>query len=166
MTRLHLDVRGVYLRPRDADEIAALHEANGGSLDHDAAASWALRIFLAVLAAVLVSTCAGCAALAGAGPVLQATRDVARAGCAILQATDGSSGDVLAASAAIQRSILEAQAGAAVDRGADRATIEAQVRTIAALAEALRVASSAIVEAGGNGPARLTPCPVAAPIAP
>ena len=163
MSRHHLDVRGVHLRHRDPDELAALHEANGGSLDRDAAARWALRIFFAVLAAVLVSTCAGCAALAGAGPVLQTARDVARIGCAILSQTDGSSGDVLARTTAIQRQVLEAQAGIAADRGADRAVIEAQLRTIAALSDALRVASGAIVAAAGDGPAKLAPCPVGAP---
>lgn len=55
---LYLDVRGVHLKPRAEDELAALHEANGGSLDHDAAARWALRVFFAVLVAVVLSTCA------------------------------------------------------------------------------------------------------------
>ena len=73
----------------------------------------------------LVPFLVGCAALDHAVPALGVAHDVARAGCAILAASDGSSASVLAANQAMQRQVLDAQAQAAIERGANKAEIEA-----------------------------------------
>lgn len=106
----------------------------------------------------------GCspATLAAIGAGASTARDVAKIGCALLSETDGSSADVLAATANMQRAILEAQADAAKQRGADAATIDALVRSVALLSETVRANASQVVTAAGNGPARLTPCPAPA----
>ena len=86
---------------------------------------------------------------------------MARVGCAFLEGTDGTSADVLARTQEIQREILAAEAKSAASNGADVDRIAADMKTIAALAEALRASSLAIVQAAGNGPAKLPPCPTA-----
>lgn len=127
-----------------------------------------MRRIAAVLAPVallfmLARMLLGCspATLAAIGAGASTARDVAKAGCAILESTDGTSADVLAATTAMQRAILEAQADAAKQRGADAATIDALVKSIAVLSEALKANAAQVVTAAGNGPAKLTPCPAA-----
>ena len=107
----------------------------------------------------------GCspASLAAIGAGASTARDVAKIGCALLSETDGSSAQVLAATEAMRREILTAQADAAKARGADAATIDALVRSVALLSETVRANAAQVLEASGNGPARITPCPMAQP---
>ena len=105
----------------------------------------------------------GCASLGAASAGLQTARDVAKAGCALLAATDGSTASALAVTADVQRELFANAAEEAKRRGADARTIDALAQTAAALAEALREASKPVVEAGGDAPAKLPPCPAAAP---
>ncbi len=112
---------------------------------------------LYLLARLLV----GCAALDRAVPALGVAHDVARAGCAILAASDGSSADVLAATSKMQRSILEAEAERAKGRGVSAETVDGLVTTIAALSRVIEANALRVVAAGGNGPAVVAPCPAA-----
>ena len=105
----------------------------------------------------------GCSALPAIGTGLQTARDVAKIGCAILEGTDGSSADVLAATDALRRDILTAQAESAKARGADAATIDGLVRSVAVLSETVRENAGKVVNAAGNGPAQFKPCPVCTP---
>jgi len=116
-------------------------------------------VFMLVLARLLT----GCASLGAASAGLQTARDVAKAGCALLAATDGSTASALAVTADVQRELFANAAEEAKRRGADARTIDALAQTAAALAEALREASKPVVEAGGDAPAKLPPCPAAAP---
>ena len=109
----------------------------------------------------LVPFLVGCAALDHAVPALGVAHDVARAGCAILAASDGSSADVLAATANMQRSILEAEAERAKGRGVSPETVDGLVATIAALSRVIEANALRVVAAGGNGPAVVPACPVA-----
>lgn len=111
----------------------------------------ALGLFLA--ARLLV----GCTALEAA----KTAREVATAGCALLGAGDGSTSDVLATTAKMQQALLEASAATAKANGADARTIDGLVASVAVLARTLEAASKPIVEAGGDAPAKLPPCPVA-----
>lgn len=97
----------------------------------------------------------GCTALEAA----RTAREVATVGCALLGASDGSTADVLATTKDMQRTLIEASAAAAKAHGADAATIDGLVASVAVLARTLEAASKPIVEAGGNAPARLPPCP-------
>lgn len=108
----------------------------------------------------------GCAALEAAAPGLAVAHDVARAGCAILAASDGSSASVLEANQAMQRQVLDAQAQAAIERGANKAEIEALQASVVVLSAAVRASAEQIVHAAGNGPAKLAPCPVDLPAEP
>ncbi len=122
-----------------------------------------LKIATAVLAFyIAIQLFTGCAALERAVPAVGVAHDVARAGCAILAASDGSSASVLAANQAMQRSIIEADARTAKDRGADAATIDALVKSIAILSETIKANATQVVQAAGNGPAVMVPCPAAA----
>lgn len=122
-----------------------------------------LRYMTALLGLyVLARLLTGCAALEAAAPGLAVAHDVARAGCAILAASDGSSASVLEANQAMQRSIIEADARTAKDRGADAATIDALVKSIAILSETIKANATQVVQAAGNGPAVVVPCPAAA----
>lgn len=105
----------------------------------------------------------GCASLGAASAGLQTAHDVAKAGCALLAATDGSTASALAVTADVQRELFANAAEEAKRRGADARTIDALAQTAAALAEALREASRPVVEAGGDAPAKLPPCPAAVP---
>ena len=105
----------------------------------------------------------GCAALDAAVPALGVAHDVARAGCALLAASDGSSASVLEATSKMQRSILEAEAERAKGRGVSPETVDGLVATIAALSRVIEANALRVVVAGGNGPAALPPC--AAPAA-
>lgn len=111
----------------------------------------ALGLFLAVRLLV------GCTALEAA----KTAREVAAAGCALLGAGDGSTASALAVTADVQKALFTNAADEAKRRGADAKTIDALALTAATLAEALRAASRPVVEAGGNAPAKLPPCPVA-----
>ena len=115
----------------------------------------AAMLLVAVGLARLVT---GCSELGAIGTGIQTARDVAKVGCSILEGTDGSSADVLASLAAMQRAIVEAQAADAKARGKD---VEALLVSTARLSEAIAASSLAIVQAAGNGPAKLQPCPVA-----
>lgn len=142
----------------------ALAAANGRDLVQERVTQ--VVRFLAVVVALLavVRLLCGCspASLAAIGAGASTARDVAKIGCAILSETDGSSAQVLAATEAMRREILTAQADAAKARGADAATIDALVRSVALLSETVRANASQVVTAAGNGPARLTPCPAPA----
>ncbi len=115
---------------------------------------------------VVVRLLTGCAALEAAAPGLAVAHDVARAGCAILAASDGSSASVLAANQAMQRQVLDAQAQAAIERGANKAEIEALQASVVVLSAAVRASAEQIVRAAGNGPAKLAPCPADPPAEP
>ena len=103
----------------------------------------------------------GCAALERAVPAVGVAHDVARAGCAILAASDGSSASVLEATSRMQRSILEAEAERAKGRGVSAETVDGLVTTIAALSRVIEANALKVVAAGGNGPAAVPACPVA-----
>ena len=141
-----------------AEAIAA---ARGEDLLRDRINRIATVAGLVVLVLFVARCLLGCAALERAAPGLAVAHDVARVGCAILEGTDGSSADVLARTAAMQRTVLEGEAERAKERGADAATIDGLVASVAVLARALERASAPVVEAAGNGPAKLPPCPVA-----
>lgn len=102
----------------------------------------------------------GCAGLGAVGEGMRTARDVAKIGCAILAASDGSTSDVLAATKDMQRALIESSAATAKANGADEKTIDGLVASVAVLARTLEAASKPIVEAGGNAPAKLPPCPV------
>lgn len=145
--------------PARADRLAA---ANGVDLvlrKWTRIGKW-FALAVGVLVAVYLLT--GCAALDRAVPAIGVAHDVAKAGCAILAATDGSSADMLAANQAMSRSIVEASAQTAKDRGADAATIDALVKSIAILSETVKANAVQVVQAAGNGPAKLAPCPATA----
>ena len=133
----------------------ALAAANGRDLVQERVTQ--VVCFLAVVVALLavVRLLCGCspASLAAMGTGASTARDVAKIGCAILSETDGSSAQVLAATEAMRREILTAQADAAKARGADAATIDALVRSVALLSETVRANASQVLEASGNGPA-------------
>jgi hypothetical protein len=121
-----------------------------------------LRYATGVLALYLLARLlVGCAALDRAVPALGVAHDVARAGCTILAASDGSSADVLAATSKMQRSILEAEAERAKGRGVSAETVDGLVTTIAALSRVIEANALRVVAAGGNGQARIEPCPAA-----
>ncbi len=111
---------------------------------------------------VVVRLLTGCAALEAAAPGLAVAHDVARAGCAILAASDGSSASVLEATSKMQRSILEAEAERAKGRGVSAETVDGLVTTIAALSRVIEANALRVVAAGGNGPAVVPPCPASA----
>ena len=142
----------------------ALAAANGRDLVQERVTQ--VVRFLAVVVALLavVRLLCGCspASLAAIGAGASTARDVAKIGCAILSETDGSSAQVLAATEAMRREILTAQADAAKARGADAATIDALVRSVVVLSEVVKANASQVLEASGNGPARITPCPAPA----
>lgn len=136
-----------------------LAAANGRDLVQERV-THVVRVAAIVFALLFVIRClCGCSELAAIGEGAKTARDVAKLGCAILNGTDGSSADVLARTQDLQRAILEADAKKAIEKGADAAQVEEDRRTIAALADTLRIVSSGIVKAAGNGPARLPACP-------
>ena len=99
------------------------------------------------------------AQLAAVAAGAQTAESVARAGCAILTA-GGTSQDVLAGLAALQKAIVEADAAAAQRSGADAATIAALLASTARMADALRVNAEQISAlAGASRPVALAPCP-------
>lgn len=157
-----LDVVPVSMVEDDARR-EALAAANGRDLVQERVTQ--VVRFLAVLVALLavVRLLCGCspASLAAIGAGASTARDVAKIGCAILSETDGSSAQVLEATEAMRREILTAQADAAKVRGADAATIDALVRSVALLSETVRANAGRVLEASGNGPAKITPCAVA-----
>ena len=104
----------------------------------------------------------GCAALERAVPAMGVAHDIARAGCAILAASDGSSASVLEATSRMQRAVLEAEAERAKGRGVSAETVDGLVTTIAALSRVIEANALRVVAAGGNGPAAVPACPVAA----
>ena len=61
----------------------------------------------------------------------------------------------------MQRSILEAEAERAKGRGVSAETVDGLVTTIAALSRVIEANALRVVEAGGNGPAVVAPCPAA-----
>ena len=122
-----------------------------------------LKIATAVLALyIAIQLFTGCAALERAVPAVGVAHDVARAGCAILAASDGSSASVLEATSKMQRSILEAEAERAKGRGVSAETVDGLVTTIAALSRVIEANALRVVAAGGNGPAVVAPCPAPA----
>lgn len=142
----------------DPARAEALAASNGRDLSRERVTRTAITIAFFVVVLAVTRCLLGCAALAGAGPALQTARDVAKTGCAILAASDGSSADVLARTQDLQRAILATAAQDATAKGADVARVEQDMKTIAVLADALRTVSLAIVQAAGNGPAKLPPC--------
>ena len=151
--------------PRRHDRLA-IEAANGRDLVQDRVTR-AVCFGAVVLALLFVARCLlGCAALEAAAPGLAVAHDVARAGCAILAASDGSSASVLAANQAMQRQVLDAQAQAAIERGANKAEIEALQASVVVLSAAVRASAEQIVRAAGNGPAKLAPCPADPPAEP
>lgn len=145
----------------DATRREALAAANGRDLVQERVSQVVRFLGVVVLLLAIVRCLVGCAALERAVPAVGVAHDVAKVGCALLSASDGSSADVLAATANMQRAIVEAQADAAKQRGADQATIDALVRSIAVLSEVVRANAEKVVTAAGNGPAVLPVCPAA-----
>lgn len=143
------------LAERDEDALAA---ANGRDLLLERINAVAVIAAVVAALAFVLGCLVGCAALDRAVPALGVAHDAARFGCALLAASDGSSSDVLAATARVQREVLEAQAEAAKQRGADREEIDTLLRTIAALSRLIEVRALDVVRAAGNGPARIAPC--------
>lgn len=144
----------------DPDRRAALLAASGVDLSQR---RWTRRVvaLACILGVLLVARLLlGCAALPAIGAGLSTAGEVAKIGCAMLGATDGSSASVLAANHAMDRAILESQAREAVARGADQKTVDALVASIAVLSAAVRANAEQVVIAAGNGPAKLPPCPV------
>ena len=157
-----LDVRPIELYRDEPGRAEALGAANGRDLVTERI-NIVAGLAAVVVALVFVLAClTGCAALERAVPAVGVAHEVAKAGCAILAASDGSSASVLAANQAMQRSIVEADARTAKDRGADAATIDALVRSIAILSETIKANATQVVQAAGNGPAVVAPCPAAA----
>jgi len=155
-------VRPVELYRDEPGRAEALGAANGRDLV-GVRVTRAVCFGAVVLALLFVARCLlGCAALEAAAPGLAVAHDVARAGCAILAASDGSSASVLAATANMQRSILEAEAERAKGRGVSAETVDGLVTTIAALSRVIEANALAVVKAGGNGPAAVPACPAAA----
>lgn len=136
----------------------ALAAARGRDLFAERFAAVVRFLGVVVLALAAVRMLTGCAAL---GPGLQTARDVAKVGCAILEGTDGTSADVLARTAELQRAIVEASAARAKERSPSQAAaVDQLVASVAVLARALADATRPVIEASGNVPARLAPCPV------
>lgn len=133
----------------------ALAAANGRDLVQERVTQVVRFLGVVVLLLAAVRLLVGCTALEAA----RTAREVATVGCALLGAGDGSTADVLATTAKMQQALLEASAAAAKAHGADAATIDRLVASVAVLARTLEAASKPIVEAGGNAPARLPPCP-------
>lgn len=138
----------------------ALAAANGRDLVHERVTQVVRFLGVVVLLLAAVRLLVGCAALERAVPAVGVAHDAARVGCALLAASDGSSSEVLATTADMQRQILEAQADVAKQRGANRAEIEALQASVVALSAAVRAHAEQILRASGDGPARLAPCPV------
>lgn len=141
---------------RDPDTDRGLAVANGSSPERLLTLRNALSVFVAVVVFIVLFLTSGCAEFSEG---VKTARDVAKIGCAILEGTDGSTADVLARTQDVQKEILSASAKVAVENGADAARVEQDMKTIAALAETLRQVSSPVVQASGNGPVKLTPCP-------
>jgi len=113
---------------------------------------------LALSLLLLVSSCTP-AQLAAVAAGAQTAENVARAGCAILNA-GGTSQEVLAGLAALQKAIVEADAAAAARNGADKAVIAALLASTARMADALRVNAEQIGALAGEArPVALAPCP-------
>jgi MinD superfamily P-loop ATPase len=115
----------------------------------------AAMLLVAVGLARLVT---GCSELGAIGTGIQTARDVAKVGCAILEGTDGSSADVLASLAAMQRAIVEAQATRAAEQ--DPQATAAMLRTLAALAEGQAITARQLAALAGERPVKVEPCPV------
>ena len=161
-----LDVRPIELYRDEPGRAEALGAANGRDLVLERI-NLVAGLAAVVVALVFVLAClTGCAALDRAVPALGVAHDVARAGCAILAASDGSAAAVLAANQAMQRQVLDAQAQAAIERGANKAEIEALQASVVVLSAAVRASAEQIVRAAGNGPAKLAPCPADPPAEP
>lgn len=144
--------------PDRADRLAA---ANGVDLVKRKWTRIAWGALLAVALFIAAHILVGCSELGAVGEGMRTARDVAKIGCALLGAGDGSTADVLATTKDMQRALIEASAATAKANGADARTIDGLVASVAVLARTLEAASKPIVEAGGNAPAKLPPCPVA-----
>lgn len=160
MQPVTLDVVPVVLVTDKARE-EGLAAANGRDLVQERVTQVVRLLAFVALLLFVVRALLGCAALDRAVPAFGVAHDAARVGCALLAASDGSSSEVLATTADMQRQILEAQADAAKQRGANRAEIEALQASVVALSAAVRANAEQILRASGDGPARLAPCPVA-----
>lgn len=139
------------LVPPDPDTAWGLAVANGASSERLLTRRNAFIVFIGVVAFIALFLTSGCAEL-------QTARDVAKIGCAILEGTDGTTRDVLDRTQDLQKELLDASAKVAVAHGADAARVEQDMKTIAALAETLRLVSSSVVQSSGNSPAKLVPC--------
>ncbi len=144
--------------PRRRDMLDA---ANGVDLTLRRWTRIARAVVVVVGLLVTVRLLVGCTELAAIGEGARTARDVAKMGCALLGAGDGSTADVLAATAKMQQALLEASATAAKANGADARTIDGLVESVAVLARTIEANARPVVEAGGNAPAKLPPCPAA-----
>lgn len=116
-----------------------------------------------LLALSLLAAACTPAQLAAVAAGAQTAEAAARAGCAILTA-GGSSQDVLAGLAALQKAIVDADAAAAARNGADAAVIAALLASTAKMADALRVNAEQIATlAGKEHPVAIPPCPAPLP---
>ena len=108
----------------------------------------------------LLALCLLLTGCAGWGSGLKPAHDIGRGLCAVLNS--GSTTDALAATADLQKTIVEFQARTAVERGASQATIDSLVRSTAVMADALRENAAEIGKLAGEGKASdaLPPCPV------
>ena len=156
-----LDVRPIELYRDEPGRAEALGAANGRDLVLERI-NIVAGLAAVVVALVFVLAClSGCAALERAVPAVGVAHDVAKIGCAILAASDGSSASVLDATSKMQRSILEAEAERAKGRGVSAETVDGLVTTIAALSRVIEANALRVVAAGGNGPAAVPACAVA-----
>jgi hypothetical protein len=143
------------MAPRDPDVDRGLAVANGENPERLFTLRNALSVFIAVVAAFVLFLISGCAEFSEG---MKTARDAARIGCAILAGTDGTTKDLLNRTQDLQKEILDASAKIAVERGADAERVAQDMKTIAALAETLRLVSASVVQSSGNNPARLVPC--------
>lgn len=143
----------------DRDRRDALDSANGVDLVKRRVSRVLGVLGVTVVLLVVLRCLVGCAALDRAVPAIGTAHEIAKVGCALLEGTDGTTLDVLRATQDLQRAMLDASAKAAVEKGAEPDRVAQDMRTIAALAETLKIATTAIVQASGNEPARVAPCP-------
>lgn len=143
------------LVPPDPDTAWGLAVANGASSERLLTRRNAFIVFIGVVAFIALFLTSGCAEFSEG---VKTARDVAKIGCAILEGTDGTTKDVLDRTQELQKELLNASAKVAVAHGADAARVEQDMKTIAALAETLRLVSSSVVQSSGNSPAKLVPC--------
>lgn len=151
------------MRPRDEGTERGLLAANGANPDRGLTIRDAFGVFVFIMLFVILFLVSGCSSLEALGEGARTARDIARIGCAVLEGTDGSTKDVLERTQALQRELLATAAKEAAAQGVSEERLQQDMRTIEALADTLRTVSLAVVQASGNAPAKLAPCPTPAP---